>query len=350
MSQRIVSIATLLLVLAPAGPAALAQATKDKPLATKEIYQRTLRATTWILPFEEEGNARVVRSSGSGSLIDATNRLILTNYHVVREKTAAMVFFPSFKDGKPVPERDFYRNNFKAGGGIEGKVVATDKKHDLALIQLPTLPQGVRALKLAADSVGPGDSVHSIGNPGASGALWAYTPGSVKAVYQKKYRSRGRDDVEPLEIDAKVVETTSPVNPGDSGGPLVNERGELVGVTQGGIFDVDARGISFFIDIGEVKALLKSKKLKFTSAPAVVSKPTPGGDDEPATAASAKEARPAVTASDKSEQEAARLLNGAKLFVGTNKTKAVERLEALVKQYPATAAAAEAKKLLAELK
>ena len=49
---------------------------------------------------------------------------------------------------------------------------------DLAVIELERMPPGVQALRLAASSVVPGQRIHSIGNPGVSGALWVYTPGS----------------------------------------------------------------------------------------------------------------------------------------------------------------------------
>ena len=55
--------------------------------------------------------------------------------------------------------------------------------HDLALIELiDPLPEGTVELKLAADSADPADRVHSIGNPGASGALRVYTSGTVRGL------------------------------------------------------------------------------------------------------------------------------------------------------------------------
>jgi hypothetical protein len=94
--------------------------------------------------------------------------------------------------------------------------------------------------------------VHSVGNPGGSGALWVYTPGKVRQVYQKNWRAEV--DGKTLSFKAKVVETDSATNPGDSGGPLVNDQGELVGVTQGGA--IKAQLLSTFVDVGEVKRIL----------------------------------------------------------------------------------------------
>jgi hypothetical protein len=111
---------------------------------------------------------------------------------------------------------------------------------------------------VAADSPEPGQSVHSIGNPGRSGALWVYTPGKVRQVYSKKWKVEL--DGKTVTFQAKVVETDSATNPGDSGGPLVNDKGELVGVTQGGA--VDAQLLSTFVDVTEVRKLIGRRSVQ----------------------------------------------------------------------------------------
>src|SRR5207244_11343288 len=115
-------------------------------------------------------------ATGSGSLIDRRRRLILTNYHVVADNDRATVMFPEYRDGKRIAERDYYLRRV-SDHGIHGRVLARDKERDLALIQLDRIPAGPFALALAEKSVAPGQSVHSLGNPGGSGALWVDTPG-----------------------------------------------------------------------------------------------------------------------------------------------------------------------------
>src|SRR5207249_11462107 len=107
------------------------------------------------------------------------------------------------------------------------------------------------------ESPGPGQRVHSIGNPGSSDGLWLYTSGTVRQVYHKKWQSRGSQRI--YSFEAEVVETQSPTNPGDSGGPLVNDQGDLVAVTQGTASG--AQLLSLFIDLSEVRTFLTSKKL-----------------------------------------------------------------------------------------
>lgn len=219
------------------------------------VYRHVLHSSVWI--HSDRGSGRL--ATGSGSLIDKGRRLVLTNYHVVGDVKTATVFFPEFgSDKRVVPERKYYLDR-RTRLGIPGEVVEVDKEGDLALIRLDRVPDGVPGLPLAAASPEPGQTVHSIGNPGKSGALWVYTPGKVRQVYNKKWQAR-LDEKHVLTFQAKVIETDSPTNPGDSGGPLVNDQGELVGVTQGGA--IDAQALSIFVDLSEVKRLLNRRSVQ----------------------------------------------------------------------------------------
>ncbi|QJW93915.1 trypsin-like peptidase domain-containing protein [Frigoriglobus tundricola] len=245
------------LVLAPG--LAPAQEKADPPRAEPvdagaSVYQKVVRSSAWVL--SDRGGGRL--ATGSGTLIDKGRRLVLTNYHVVGEVKTATVFFPVFEGKKPVSDRKYYLDR-KGKLGIPGEVIEIDKQADLVLIRLDRVPEGVPDLALAAESPDPGQAVHSIGNPGKSGALWVYTPGKVRQVYSKKWKAK-LDERTTVSFDAKVIETDSPTNPGDSGGPLVNDRGELVGVTQGGA--LDAQAISIFVDLSEVKRLVNRRAVQ----------------------------------------------------------------------------------------
>jgi S1-C subfamily serine protease len=217
-----------------------------------QVYQNALKSTVWIQ--SERGSSL---ATGSGSLIDRRRCLVLTNYHVVGNIDRASVYFPAYRDGKDViAERAYYRQHRERA--IRGRVVARDPQADLAIIQLDRVPDGAQALVLAPRSPAPGQSVHSIGNPGGSGALWVYTPGRVRQVYHKRWQAEL--DGRRATFEAKVVETDSATNPGDSGGPLVNDRVELVGVTQGGA--VNAQLLSVFVDVTEVQRFLNTQKVR----------------------------------------------------------------------------------------
>jgi len=212
--------------------------------ADVEIYRQTLRSTTWVLAKNSEGT-----SSGTGVLVDLDRKLVVTNAHVVGDARAAVIFFPELKDGQPVVSRQHYLTNVKRLG-VRGRVVAVDRKRDLALVELQKVPAEAKAIAMAPSSVGPGEDVESIGNPGATDALWVYTSGTVRAVYRKKFRTGSG------EHDFKVVETQSPINSGDSGGPVVNGQGQLVAISQA--ISPKARLVSYFVDISEIRDFLAS--------------------------------------------------------------------------------------------
>jgi len=334
--------AVLLLAIAQCGPGGPLLAAD--PEGGEKVYKNTLRSTVWVVV--PHGNGRA--GTGTGSLVDVKKRFILTNYHVVRERDDALIYFPIInKNGKVVAERETYRTS---GAGIKGKVVAREPKHDLALIVLDAVPPDARPIPLAADSPGPGQRVHSIGNYGASGALFNYNTGNVRQVYQKKFMAADGKGENAFAVDAKIVETDNPINPGDSGGPVVNDRGDLVAVTQGHLNDAQARGVSILIDVTEVRKFLASKGSKITAPPAVI-----------ATKSDTPMEKPTETAEDaaaKAEKEANVKLRLAKQFIedarapGQEKFRenARKRLNEIIETYPKTKAAAEAKELLEKLK
>ena len=240
----------LLTLLLLACPAALPA---QEAAGGAKIYKEAVASTVWVHSARVAGLA-----TGSGTLIDANRRLVLTNYHVVEENPRVTIYFPEYRDGRPIPERAYYTDRAKRLG-VRGKVIALDKGADLAVVQLDTVPDGVKAIAVAPRSPEPGELVHSIGNAGKSGALWGYVNGTVRQVYRKKWQA-ALSKTKTAHFEARVIETDTPTNPGDSGGPLLNDKGELVGVTQGGA--LNASLVSFFVDASEVKRLLDTRDVK----------------------------------------------------------------------------------------
>jgi hypothetical protein len=217
------------------------------PIATAGSagYQKTLQSTAWVIT----SNAENETSTGTGVYIDAEKKLLLTNAHVVGDSRKAVIFFPSQLDGKLAVRRKHYLSNILKLG-IQGDVVAIDRKRDLALIQLPKVPVDIQAIEMAEESTVPGTKVDLVGNPGDSEILWVYTSGTVRSVYQKKFKSSYG------EHDFMAVETQSPIKPGDSGGPIVDEEGKLVGLAQS--FSPQNPLVSFCVDVSEIRGMLKS--------------------------------------------------------------------------------------------
>jgi HEAT repeat protein len=219
-------------------------------------------------------------SQGSGTLIDKTNRLVLTNDHVISDGDDIAVFFQAFSNNKRIGEIGFFMEQLKAKKADvpQGKVVYTNKRVDLALVQLNRLPPDAQALPIANKSPAVTNSVLSVGHPKgiAGGGLWVHTSGEVRQ-FQARRQWRSGDPTRFTEHEADVILTNSQTNPGDSGGPLVNMRAQIVGVTQGGVRDANA--LSIFIDLPEVKKLLKSYQEKYRVTLALETQSGVGGGD-----------------------------------------------------------------------
>lgn len=216
--------------------------------ANEKVYNKLVPSTTWIVA--ELGNGQA--SYGSGVLVNAQKKWVLTNRHVVRDNSEVTVFFPVVKDGSAVVEKGYYiREATKLK--VPGRVIARDPKRDLAVIELSFLPPGAKAVPLAASSAQAGQVLHSIGNPITEPALWLYSHGKARQVYPKQIASKTSDGFQAM-IDCKLLLSTIPVNPGDSGGPGVNDQGELVGLVSG--FVVGSTQMSFLIDISEICTVL----------------------------------------------------------------------------------------------
>ena len=163
--------------------------------------------------------------------------------------------------------------------------------------------------------------MHSIGNPGKSGALWVYASGSVRSIYPKDWRVKEGERIH--DFKAKVLETQSPTNPGDSGGPLVNDKGEMIGITQG--YAPDAQLLSLFIDISEVRTFLRGTKLLGRLPTSPKAGATGTSEDKTIVAV------PDQDKEEKQEKRAASKLQFAKTLAEDGKIdKAKDRFEAII--------------------
>ena len=347
------SVAVLTLLAVPGlglGPRLAAQ-----DVDTADLYEKVVKSAVFIVTPLKGGAAR-----GSGSLIDLDKKLVLTNYHVVDEAEYVYVQFPQYtKSGQMITNPKHYMDNIPLGQAIKGTVRHRDKNRDLALVELEKVPAGNRAIPLAKDTPRQGTTVWNIGSPGAVEQLFSITEGKVRAVGVEEHKIGGGSEV--LHLKAKLVYATNPTNPGDSGGPLFNKKGEQVAVTESGL--IGAQQVNLFVDVTEVRAFLKQKAItikesddepKKDKPDPKLDKPLPKKDDAipvKTDAPPAKDTTPPA-ASDADEKAAAAKLSSAKLFKDGDENRETykTKLNAIIKQYPATAAAKEAKKLLDGLK
>jgi HEAT repeat protein/S1-C subfamily serine protease len=203
---------------------------------------------------------------GTGVLVDRTNRLVLTNCHVVETDEVAVAFPPptytlkarvDSRSQLPQPH-DFLR----------GVVVWRDSTRDLAIVRLERLPEHVLPLALAPDSAREGQDLHLVGNPRRMQDFWVYTPGKVQkvrpaewsVVAEKNQRDWAIDTTapgnrNPRKQAAWVVEAHMRIHRGDSGGPVVDDDGDLVALSCG--FRADVQDVAWCIDVREVRYVLQ---------------------------------------------------------------------------------------------
>ena len=187
-------------------------------------------------------------SIGTGSVISLSGK-VLTNWHVIQGADTVQVAF------KPNGFEKLDANQFYIAD-----IIKIDEVHDLALLQLRTLPEKMRKIPLASIAdIEVAMDVHAIGHP--KGNLWTYTKGVVSQL-RPDYEWTGGE----FYHSADVIQTQTPINPGNSGGPLFNDSGELIGVNS--FIDPNADGLNYAIAVTTVKEFLTSgilhKKAKST--------------------------------------------------------------------------------------
>src|SRR5262245_58871088 len=227
---------------------------KAQEFDSADLYGKVVNSCVFIIqvPKDKRGFAM-----GSGSLIDAEKRYIITNHHVVDDSDYVHVQFPTYDKGKMITDKKIYIENVPAGKAIKATVLHRDRSRDLAIIQAEKIPPGTRAIPLAKDSPRQGTTVWNIGSPGAVEQLFNITEGKVRAVGVEERRVGS--GAEAFILKAKLVTATNPTIPGDSGGPLFNGKGEQVGVTESG--HTGAQQVNIFVDVTEVRAFLKEKRV-----------------------------------------------------------------------------------------
>ncbi len=176
--------------------------------------------------FRGQGKPTVKRSQslGSGVIVDARKRWVITNHHVIEDA-----------DEITVTLRD--QRSFKA------KLLGTDPAVDVALLQIEG--DKLAELPLAdSESLEVGDFVVAIGNPFGLGQTVTY--GIISAL--------GRTDL-GIEGYENFIQTDASINPGNSGGALVTTRGKLIGINTAIVGAAGNVGIGFAIPANMVKAI-----------------------------------------------------------------------------------------------
>ena len=188
------------------------------PHQATPLAQKALNATVYLEV--ERGGGR--RARGSGFFVRPG--YIATNYHVIEGAGTTIA--------RLVGTETTYTME---------KIVATNEKHDLAIIKV--IGESAPELTLGnSDEVRIGETVYAVGNP--KGLQGTVSRGIVSSM-----RDFGQNGIR-IQIDA-------PISPGNSGGPVLNEKGEVIGVSVSGIQGFDAQNLNFAVPSNYLKALLR---------------------------------------------------------------------------------------------
>jgi tetratricopeptide (TPR) repeat protein len=167
---------------------------------------------------------RAGNSWGAGCLVDGSRRLILTSHHLVGDAATALVSFPLYRDGRLLTSTYDYDRSFDR----LGKIVDADPEHDLAVIQLLSVPKGALPLKLAEKSLAAKEPLGALGNPGTRGKLWIEARTTVREMAPRRWRWHAGRGL--FDHRAELLQMDSPLDALSVGGPLVNAKGELAGL------------------------------------------------------------------------------------------------------------------------
>jgi S1-C subfamily serine protease len=197
-----------------------------------EVYRRVNPSVVVIRARGEEvtdkGLARF-REIGSGVLISADGK-IATAAHVVHTMNEVTV-------------------EFLGEDAVPARVVASEPRADISIIQVSIVPRDAVVSKLAdSDAVKVGDPVFIVGAPyGLSHSLSA---GIISARWEPDTVTRDF----PL---AEFFQTDAVINTGNSGGPMFSQAGSLIGIVSHNITKSGgSEGLGFVVTANTVRKLL----------------------------------------------------------------------------------------------
>ena len=190
-----------------------------------------------LFPTDENTNSSTIttrdghwKSSGSGFFI--SDRIVATNYHVVKNANNIKIIV---------------KNNSEVNSYI-ARVLATDNTNDLALVSITDKEfKGVQSIpySLFFDTKEVGTSVFTMGYPMSDilGNEIKITDGIISS------KTGYKGDIVTYQI-------TAPTQPGNSGGALFDKNGVLIGITNAGV--PSAENVGYAIKTIYLKNLIEA--------------------------------------------------------------------------------------------
>ncbi|MGH2536819.1 MAG: S1C family serine protease [Candidatus Promineifilaceae bacterium] len=237
-------------VVPNAEPATLPPPAESPPLPAANIPAGALGLEQALITLYALANPSVVHilvypsaasvtplGSGSGFIFDQEGHIV-TNNHVVEGGELLEVIF--------------------AGGGRQhAEIIGRDVDSDLAVLQVESLPEGVRPVTLGdSNQLQVGELVAAIGNPfGEQGSMsLGIVSGLGRSLESQREIEEGLGGRYSLP---EVIQTDAPINPGNSGGPLLNMNGEVVGVNSAIRSSTGVNsGVGFSIPVNAVRRIV----------------------------------------------------------------------------------------------
>ncbi len=208
---------------------------------TIDAYKRANQAVVFITtksyeldPFALFDEVRPREGTGTGTIVDASRGIVITNLHVVQSA---------------LQSRGTVEITLANGTTAQGALIGYDAETDMAVFQLREPTTGLVSLPYGDSSrLEVGQRVLAIGNP--FGLYRSLTAGIISSIDRSMKTPGGA-------VLKGLIQTDAAINPGNSGGPLLDADGRLIGIntailSQSG----DSAGIGFAVPINTIKRIL----------------------------------------------------------------------------------------------
>lgn len=213
-----------------------AKPTDTDPSTPAQVYADVSDTVVGIRVYNEyydSSSINKVPPYASG-VVYSEDGYIVTNDHIY----ADIVGTPKFK---------IYMQN---GKEYDAVYVAGDVVSDLAVLKIKSDDKFKPAIFGNSDQIVNGETVVAIGRPTGPDIESSITSGIISL-------SSIRVSSKSTAYSARLIQTTSPINPGSSGGALFNMYGQVVGITTsklaGGVYDA----VGFAIPTRTVKRVIE---------------------------------------------------------------------------------------------
>jgi S1-C subfamily serine protease len=235
----ILAIAVSAGTLAGAGSALIVGGSPSNPASASPSMAQVSSTSSVVVDLDQAVTAAVANASdsvvtiqtdtgtGSGFIVGG-NGLIVTSWHVIEGATSLTAVLQD-------------------GTKLAARVVRTDQKHDVALLDVTAT--GLPALHLANGNAQIGETVITLGT-----ALGEFPDTVTLGIVSGLNRSIDVGSDGSVRSLSGVLQTDAALNPGMSGGPLLNIAGQVVGINTA--VAGNANGIAFAEPIAAAAALL----------------------------------------------------------------------------------------------